>query len=321
MKLRDFIYAKAVTLCFFGIGVLLLGAVFWMGNAQLPLLLLTEGLLILLVAAWLVVSFWHEKKKLQKITKIIDQMEEKYLAAEVLLPPADPVQRQYFQIMRAVSRSAIDAVETAQRQRDEYRDYVESWIHEIKTPLTACSLILANGGDADKLRRELKRADNLTESILYYARARSLETDIKISKVSVQDVMDEAVKSQMELLIAAKISVETNGDFFVHTDKKALAFILKQLLINCAKYCPGAHVAITAQNGTITVTDNGPGIPAHELPRVTQRGFTGAGNKSTGMGLYIVSELCKKLEIDLHINSVFGQSTSVALSFLSLTKS
>lgn len=53
--------------------------------------------------------------------------------------------------------------------------------------------------------------------------------------------------------------------------------------------------------------DNGPGIPAHELNRVTERGFTGTAGRnrgqSTGMGLYIVSELCKILNIGLEISS------------------
>lgn len=52
------------------------------------------------------------------------------------------------------------------------------------------------------------------------------------------------------------------------------------------------------------MADDGPGILPHELPRVTARGFTGAHGRSaggTGMGLYIVSELCKRLGIELAI--------------------
>ncbi|HBV52829.1 MAG TPA: sensor histidine kinase, partial [Clostridiales bacterium] len=73
------------------------------------------------------------------------------------------------------------------------------------------------------------------------------------------------------------------------TDAKALCFIIKQLLINAAKYCPGCKIEITAEHGRITVRDNGVGIPSHELRRVTERGFTGSAGRrqggSTGMGL------------------------------------
>ena len=136
--------------------------------------------------------------------------------------------------------------------------------------------------------------------------------------------MAEAVKSQRELLVAARIGVEAKGDFSVYTDGKSLCFILKQLLINCAKYCRGCRVEITVEDGCISVSDNGPGIPSHELRRVTSRGFTGANGKSaggTGMGLYIVSELCKKLEIELEIFSEVGKGTKFVLRFESLKKS
>lgn len=78
---------------------------------------------------------------------------------------------------------------------------------------------------------------------------------------------------------------------------------------------------ITAEDGCISVSDNGSGIPSHELRRVTSRGFTGANGKSaggTGMGLYIVSELCKKLEIELEIFSEVGKGTKFVLRFESL---
>ena len=127
----------------------------------------------------------------------------------------------------------------------------------------------------------------------------------------------------MELLIAAKIRVEVNGDFTVRTDSKSLCFILKQLFINCAKYCPACTIQITAEKGIISVKDNGPGIPSHEVPRVLKRGFTGSNGKklggSTGMGLYIVHELCKRLDIGLEIKSMQGRGTEAILTFLNLT--
>ena len=68
-----------------------------------------------------------------------------------------------------------------------------------------------------------------------------------------------------------------------------------------------ADIHIVLEPDCLVFEDNGPGIPAHELARVMEQGFTGgAGRKqggSTGMGLYIVSELCKKLNIGLEIAS------------------
>lgn len=71
--------------------------------------------------------------------------------------PKGLLEREYYEIMKTISRSAIGVAEQALRDKEDYCAYVESWIHEIKTPLTACSLILANGADTRKLRRELKK--------------------------------------------------------------------------------------------------------------------------------------------------------------------
>lgn len=125
--------------------------------------------------------------------------------------------------------------------------------------------------------------------------------------------------------MAAKIRVEAEGDFAVYSDPKAFGFILKQLLINCAKYCPGCLIKIRAEHGIVTVEDDGIGIPSYELRRVMDRGFTGTNGRkiggSTGMGLYIVWELCERLEIDIQIESAEGEYTRVILSFQNMKNS
>ncbi|MCI9436657.1 MAG: HAMP domain-containing histidine kinase [Lachnospiraceae bacterium] len=335
--LRDTVHSKAVTLCFLGMGGLGIGSIFAVAGVSAALIAILAAAFLCLVFFWLLACGFVEQKRIDGLERLLAGLPEKYLLGEVLPKPVNSTEKRYFRIMREVSASAVGIAEQARREKEEYSDYVESWIHEMKTPLTACSLILDNGGDARKLRRELKRADNLTESILYYARLRTAEKDVKISRFSVSQVVGEAVKDQMALLIGAGISVETEGDFRVYSDEKSLCFILKQLLINCAKYCPGCRITIKADAGVLSVQDNGPGIPAHELPRVTERGFTGGGvgrqqgvernrqqtlerkrQQGTGMGLYIVRELCRRLDITMRIESREGEFTCITFSFDSM---
>lgn len=324
MKLTEYLLSKVITLCFLGIAGILAGVMGSMAGMGLQGLLLSAAFYLLVVIMWLTVEYGVEKRRLERLERLIGELPEKYLLGEVLPVPSGLAERQYYRIMKEISRSAVGMAEKLKREKEEYCDYVESWIHEIKTPLTACSLILSNGGDEKKLRAELKRADNLTENILYYARLRTAEKDTQIRQIHVERICTEAIKSQMELLTAAGICVEARGDFEVYTDPKTLGFIIKQLLINCAKYCPGCRIRIHADEGQITVEDNGIGIPAHELGRVTDRGFTGTNGRrlggSTGMGLYIVKELCERLEIALQIESVQEEYTRITLCFRNLTK-
>ena len=319
MSFKDYAFSKAITLCIIGIGGILIAFVMYTAAVSFYLILMTEILLLMLVSVWLIINWYLDNKRLKYINKIMSQLNDKYLLAEVLPKPKSALEKQYYEIVKTVSRSAVGVANQAIREKDDYCEYVETWIHEIKTPLIACSLIIANDGNLQKIKRELKRADNLTENILYYARMKSSDRDLIIRKINIANILNQAVKSQMELLIASNISVEIEGDFEVYTDDKSVCFIIKQLLINCAKYCPGCQIKIYAKDKVVTVIDNGIGIPQYELSRVTERGFTGTNGRrlssSTGMGLYIVKELCANLSIKLNIDSKLNQYTSISLKF------
>lgn len=316
MKLSAYIRSHLIALCL--VALFLAG---WCVFAALAgvngmVILLTALAVALCAAAVLACGYISADRRLKKLQRVTDELERPYLLGEVLQRPENAVELEYFNIMKTVSRSAIDAAESAARQRDEYRAYVEKWVHEIKTPLTACQLILAGGGDESKLRAQLRRADNTAESILWYARLQSAGASTQIAEVSVRAAADEAVKSEMELLIAAGVSVNTEGDFTACTDGKALVFMIKQLLVNSAKYCRGGKVWICAGQGVLTVEDNGSGILPHELPKIFNRGYVGSnGSGGTGMGLYLVKQTCAALGISLTAQSEKGRFTRFTFVF------
>lgn len=307
MSFIQYFRAKAVSLWIAGIAGLYMLLVSCLCEFPIPLMLLIllSGVCVLLFC--MLIGWWNVNRRLRMLKVKLEALTEKHLIGEMLEKPRDAVELEYYLLMKEISRSAIGAVEQTRAEKQDYCDYVESWVHEIKTPLTACSLILANGGDIAKLRREIRRADNLTDTILTYAKLRTVEKDTQIVLVDLREVCDKAIREEMELLIAADIGISVDGSGSVYTDAKLLVFILKQLLINCAKYCPGCQIQISLAEGLLCFEDNGPGIPAHELPRVTERGFTGSAGRdhgqSTGMGLYIVSQLAEKLNIGLEMVS------------------
>lgn len=316
MKLSAYLRSHLIALCL--VALFLAG---WCVFAALAgvngmVILLTALAVALCAAAVLACGYISADRRLKKLQRVTDELERPYLLGEVLQRPENAVELEYFDIMKTVSCSAIDAAESAARQRDEYRAYVEKWVHEIKTPLTACQLILAGGCDESKLRAQLRRADNTAESILWYARLQSAGASTQIAEVSVRAAADEAVKSEMELLIAAGVSVKAEGDFTACTDGKALVFMIKQLLVNSAKYCRGGKVWICAGQGVLTVEDNGSGILPHELPKIFNRGYTGSnGSGGTGMGLYLVKQTCSALGISLTAQSEKGSFTRFTFVF------
>lgn len=317
--MKQFLLDKMVTIGFLCIAFIFM--IVFLALLKIPVITMISISLVYLlcIISWLAVNFYIMKRKVEKMNHLIQQLEPLYLIGELLPAPSSLIEQQYFEIMKIISKDAIDHVENADREAHEYKEFVEQWIHELKTPLTAMNLILANNGDTRKLRREMKRIENLTDQILQFARLQSIEKDKQFSHISLASLMNRAVKNQMDLLIAAGIQVTIEGDSVILTDQKALQFIVNQFLINSSKYCPESHVLIHIMDNGFIYEDNGIGIPKHELPRIFERGYTGTNGRklgtSTGMGLYIVSKICKELNIHVEAESEVGQYTRFTLHF------
>jgi len=287
-------------------------------------------LLIVLLLVFLTVNmfdFFQQHARLLELKSILDGLDRKYLFTECIPRPKGLFERRLFDLTRLAGRDMIGAVSDAQASQREYREYVERWVHEIKAPLTAARLICRelDGGTRRKLTAELSQIEAHVERALFYARAENPEQDCVLRQVKLEKIAAQAIENHRSLLIQNGIQVETKGlDCTVYTDEKWAVFILGQLLQNAARYRgPEPVITLSAhplgQQVQLTVSDNGIGIPAHELPRVFDRGFTGSNGRSrggsTGMGLYLCRKLSGFLELGLEIVSEEGKRTTVTLTF------
>ena len=272
------------------------------------------------------------QRRLKELNAVMDGLNEKYLFGECAPPPKDAFERALFALFRRSGKSMIETVSDARAAGREYREYVESWVHEIKTPITATTLICRNmgGENKDKLLRELGQIEAHVERALFYARAESPEKDCLIRQCSLHQIVSDAIKNHQTLLIGQGVRIETEGfesresEYPVYTDAKWASFIIGQILQNAARYHGEEPViSLTAmtlgKQARLSIKDNGIGIPAHELPRVFDRGFTGKNGRarggSTGMGLYLCRRLTAFLQMDLKITSTEGMGTEVSLTF------
>lgn len=292
------------------------------------------GIIVLLGSVWLLVflcvlsvDFFRCRSRLQELERIMDGLDKKYLFAECVPKGRNAYERRLLDLSHRAGRAMITAVSDAQAAQREYREYVESWVHEIKTPITAAGLICRNmdSGNRRKLSGELAQIEAHVERALFYARAESPEKDFMIRQVNLGEVAAQAIGQHRALLIQSGIRVETwDLEQTVYTDSKWAVFILGQLLQNAARYQGKEPVVILSARklGTqvqLVLQDNGIGIPKHELPRVFERGYTGSNGRirggSTGMGLYLCRKLTESLGMDLRIASESGCGTTVTLTF------
>ncbi len=231
------------------------------------------------------------------------------------------------------------SINATQVQTKEQKEFIETWIHEIKTPLAASYLIADRypGAESIEFKRQLARIEAYTEQALFYARMQSLDRDFAVRKVSVAHIVNEAIKSRSLFLIENDIHIKLeNLDQKVLCDEKWMIFILGQLIDNAIKYRDKnkdisylefklSNSADDIENSHIlSIIDNGIGIDSCDLSRVFDKGFTGnngrmvAKEKATGLGLYLCMNLCKKMGIGMSVVSDVGEYTKVDILFAQL---
>lgn len=293
------------------------------------------GVLVLAAAVALVLDWLHRRAFYQRLESTLDALDESYLATELTERPAFLEGQLFYDALERESRAMRDRIAAARRRSREYREYVETWVHEIKTPIAAARLVARNNPSpaTDSMDAELDAIEGYVEQALYYSRGTSLERDFQIRQVVLADVVRDALRHKARTLIGARVAPELGAlDFTVRADPKWLAFVIGQVLVNAAKYqgekdgegrvriwAERQETGLDAWETRLAIADDGIGIPASDVGRVFDKGFTGENGRrfarSTGMGLYLVRELCEKMGVSAWLESEEGTGTTVYLSF------
>lgn len=284
---------------------------------------------LLLISISLSIEYYNKKTFYNKLEKNLQDLNEKYLISEIIETPNFIEGKILKEVIQDVDKSMIENVNKYKKIQEEYKEYIELWIHEIKIPIATSKMIIENNkSEAGKsIDEELDKVEDYIEQALYYARSNTVEKDYIIGKVELREIVNTAVIKNKNLLITNKVNLDLHGlDKWVYTDSKWMVFILNQIIQNAVKYGRNedSKLEIFAEEEKekviLFVKDNGIGIKSSEICRVFEKGFTGEngriiGKKSTGIGLYLCKKLCEKLEIGLELESEKGVGTKVAITF------
>lgn len=331
MKFKDYFLNKITEILgTFFVLFLMLEFLYIIGNTFSVVFMIGVVIAILIITKYLM--DWYRKKKYFKIiTERVKDLKEPWLIAE-LLPVSYTIEDEIYQeLLRKVGSSAIEEIHKIEDEQKEYEDYIEQWIHEVKTPITSIHLMLENRisenpGLKRDLNVELSRLENDVELALYYARSEQIYRDYLIQKLNVRKVLLKVVNKNRTVIMNSSVAIDLDCDeaLYAYGDEKWLVFMLTQVLLNAIKYKAeaDAKVVMRAKRDNkrivLNIIDNGKGIKKEELPRIFDKGFTGSNGrdneKSTGMGLYLVHKLCEKLEIDIKADSVYGEFTEISFS-------
>lgn len=219
--------------------------------------------------------------------------------------------------------------ETAQHRfsLQEEKDDLLSWVHEVKTPLTAMNLMIERINDETlktQLTYEWLRIHLLLDQQLHQKRMLFMENDLYLEQVDLRGVISQEIRTLRSWCMQKGIGFDVDLEVKeVLTDAKWLGFIIRQLLTNAVKYSENADIclrsSILEDRTILEIQDWGRGINPKDLPRIFNKGFTSTLNhqdhSSTGMGLYLAKKAAESLMILIHVHSLLGEGTTVRLTF------
>ncbi|CEQ20661.1 integral membrane sensor signal transduction histidine kinase [[Clostridium] sordellii] len=287
------------------------------------------------VIVWILVliifiTYEYKKRKVyfETLLKYIDNLDRKYLISEIIdIPPyIDAIP--YYYLLKKASKSMRDEINNEKTKRIKYKEYIEQWVHEVKTPISLIKLIEENNrtNKSSAVLMQLEDIDRYVEQALFYARSEDVEKDYFIQEISLEECINTVITKNKQGFILNGIDIEISDiDKNIYCDIKWLEFILNQIIVNSIKYRNNENPmvkinSIDIKNGIqLIIEDNGIGIPQNEISRVFEKGFTGnkgrINSKSTGIGLYLCKKLCDKLGLLISIESKEKLYTKVIITF------
>lgn len=303
---------------FFGIGAVgLFAAAFAL--YRLPVKAVLYPAAICFAAALLlgIFDFWRAWRKHRRLSSLSDLPENlgEFLSAYRNVDDCD-----YRALLDAALSLCRDVREREELRYSDMMDYYTTWVHQIKTPISAMRLILESrdSPEARRLSEELSRVEGYVGMVMCYLRLDSESNDFVFRVCEVDSLLHEILRDFSGQFIGRGLRLEyCPTGLRVITDEKWLAFVLGQILSNALKYTPSGSISIRAEGKTLCIGDTGIGICPEDLPRIFEKGYTGfngrTDKKASGLGLYLCHRICRRLGHPISVTSTPGVGTTVKL--------
>ena len=329
MNFKDFIKDKMLLIVLIILALISIEILLLAYNIGIIPKIYIAVIIILPIAISFVVECKRKQSFYKQIENNMQELKEKYLISEIIKKPDFIEGRILKEILQDMCSSMIENVNYYKNIQEDYKEYIEMWIHEVKIPIATSKMIIENNKTpvTKNIDEELDKVENYTEQALFYARSNAVEKDYIITKTNLKEIVNGAILKNKTTLLNEKVTLELKDlEQDVYTDSKWATFIINQILQNAIKYLKEndkkIEIYAKPKNDKIIlyIKDNGIGIKKGEITRVFEKGFTGEngriiGQKSTGIGLYLCKKLCNKLGLGIELNSEKDKGTEVKIIF------
>ena len=234
-----------------------------------------------------------------------------------------PLERALAEKLEAREMELYQQRSDSERKLTDLLDYYTLWVHQIKTPIAASQLLVAEVADRQlkqQLEQEIFKIDSYTNLVLQYLRLESFHDDLVLKQVQIEDLVKEIIRKYALFFIQKGLNVNLYDlDKEIVTDKKWLLVVIEQIISNSLKYTKEGGLEIYMEGQELCIKDTGIGIKNSDVLRVFERGFSGYNGRltqqSSGLGLYLSKKISEELGHQIRIESEVGTGTTVRIQF------
>ena len=294
-KVKKFILTKLPEIIIFFILLLLFRLIFAVGNLELLFYKIGFEIAVFGFVIYLIIAFFAYKEELSLKADNERLLEEN----------------------KRLHMSIISG-------RRELKDYFSLWVHQVKTPITAAKLILDNNVDdrETKLKAQIMYIEQYCDMAINYLKLMNTETDMDLAELYLDDIIKSILKKYSTLFIINRITLnyEPIAETVV-SDARWLSILIEQLISNALKYTPRGSISISYNKGEkiLYIKDTGIGIRSEDIPKIFDRGYSGLNGrmneKSSGLGLFMVREIGKRLSVEISVKSEVGKGSEFGVRF------
>lgn len=285
---------------------------------------------------WCAVCLFIDFYKYYKRHKLLHINREQFLDdAEQLPKHMDIIEYDYQELAKKLYQAKQELISKNRIAKKELLDYYGMWVHQIKTPIAALDILLQNTEQmlyqldekemmqkaisVSDMKMELFKIEQYVEMALNYLRVEDISSDLVFKKHELDDMVRQVIRKYAKIFISKKIKIDFKlTKACIVTDEKWFIFVLEQIISNALKYIKKGQIFIYMKEKSLVIEDTGIGIPAEDLPRIFEKGFTGyngrENKKSTGIGLYLCKNIMDKLQWIITVDSKVGSGTKIYLT-------
>ncbi len=294
--------------------------IFLIQNGKISDLIYIDILVLIILCLIYIIDFLKLKKRHEKIQNLISANHLIYQGIEDI-KDLDVLEHEI-----GVLENKINDLYNS---NCDMQDYIAKWSHEIKIPISTSLLMVERISDIElrhSMKMELEKINQHLRSILVGCKIQSSIYDFKIKCVSLSECVKTSIKNNQFFLIKQRFQLDIKyEDIEVYSDKEWIVYVLDQIINNAVKYSsnkPVLKITMIKEGNSciLTIEDNGEGIKEYDIKRIFERGYTGDNHhngqyKSTGMGLYFVDKIIKKLGHEIYVESQYGKYTRFTIVF------